>query len=504
MMAVLKVSLEQEHQAREQLDEKLQRTQADLKTREELLSEREARIRASQETLRGKSEEALRLAQERAALEAQVAQTRSTLSQLQTQLAASTNEAQLSRQQLAAMEADLRRRQQELASAVSEAQFSKERLAQMDADLRKRQEACEAVNSEARVAKGVLESLQEDLRKQHQQALQLQSTLSKVEQERAATEAEKQLLAGRLQVVETERKLAHEQVQAERTEKARLMDTTSKLTEGVQQLAKQSENIAEKSDVLAKKSELIVQKSEAIRNEIQQSRPIAPNTFYAEFLTNRVTVSVATSRPGLVSRVDRNSDAHSVLVSDGTNTFALVHIEDTPLELAMPGTDWDRLMVTLRTRQQIVSVPELRFWAYDPRVLLIPVDPVRVKALGSKVYPLATDPHKFPEAILVGTRDSYYGECAFQLDPEHRQYVRMDRNLFRRLAGNFSPSRGDLVFGKNGQVLGVMVNKEYCAVVHTAASMATFRTGVVVQDQRTGSWLAAMRKHLDPLPIKLQ
>ncbi len=36
-----------------------------------------------------------------------------------------------------------------------------------------------------------------------------------------------------------------------------------------------------------------------------------------------------------------------MLVTDGTNIFALCHVQDTPLTLWDPGTDWDKFTGTL-------------------------------------------------------------------------------------------------------------------------------------------------------------
>jgi hypothetical protein len=117
---------------------------------------------------------------------------------------------------------------------------------------------------------------------------------------------------------------------------------------------------------------------------------------------------------------------------------------------------------------------------------------------------VASDPYKFQEAILVGASANYYGECKFQIDPANPRYVRMDRNLFKRMVGAFSPSAGDLVLSKTGQVIGVMVNKEYCAVLNNFGSLFSIRTGPDVASQQTGTLLAAMQRQLEALPLRLQ
>ena len=57
-------------------------------------------------------------------------------------------------------------------------------------------------------------------------------------------------------------------------------------------------------------------------------------------------------------------------------------VEDTPLSFSAPGTDWEQLTGTLRKGFAEVPIGRIMFWAYDPRVLLIPVDAAQVKAFG--------------------------------------------------------------------------------------------------------------------------
>jgi hypothetical protein len=63
------------------------------------------------------------------------------------------------------------------------------------------------------------------------------------------------------------------------------------------------------------------------------------------------------------------------------------------------------------------------------------------------------------------------------LDQELPGYVRMDNRLLRRLFGDFSPSQGDLVLSKTGELLGVMVSSDLCALVDNFLPMATLVTG---------------------------
>ena len=76
--------------------------------------------------------------------------------------------------------------------------------------------------------------------------------------------------------------------------------------------------------------------------------------------------------------------------------------------------------------------------------------------------------------MLVGANEGYYGECNFQIEPNTPQYVKLDRSLLKGLFGKFNPSRGDLVFSRTGELLGIMVNDTYCLTIRNFAAAATF------------------------------
>ncbi len=70
--------------------------------------------------------------------------------------------------------------------------------------------------------------------------------------------------------------------------------------------------------------------------------------------------------------------------------------------------------------------------------------------MGCKIYHLANDPYVFQDAVVVGTREDYYGQCKFQIDVSTPQYLKMDHNSLKGLFGKFNPSSGDLVLSQDG------------------------------------------------------
>jgi hypothetical protein len=303
--------------------------------------------------------------------------------------------------------------------------------------------------------------------------------------------SERQKLTTQLQVAEAERRLAAEQaahmreeVKVEREEKARLTQQAEKLAEGVQSLASRNGELA---------------------REIHENRALAPNTIFSEFVSNRVEARFLAARSGLFGiESNKRRETETVLVTDGTNIFAMCHVQDTPLTLWTPGTDWEGLTGTFERNTASLGIRALSFHQMDPRIVLMPVSATEAAQLGCRVYRVSATPFKFQDAVLVGAREGYYGECRFQIDLSTPDYLKLDNNFLKGLFGKFNPSRGDLVFSKSGDLLGIMANSTYCFMLHSFDTAATFQFGQDIRAQHTGDALSRLYSYVFQMPFKLQ
>jgi hypothetical protein len=387
-------------------------------------------------------------------------------------------------QQVQAFRQELQRREQQTAQLEQQQTNLQQQFAAAQTNLQTLSQQLQSSSTDALISKEKLAAMQAELRRQTEQAAALQQQLAQLSSSNQLAVTEKQRLAGQLQVAETEKRLAtervslmQEEVKVERAEKA-------KLAEGVKALASRSDQLAK---------------------EIRESRPLAPNTIFNEFVTNRVQASFSAVRPGFLGgESNKRTETQTVLVTDGTNTVALCHVQDTPLSFGFPGTEWDGLAGTLERNGTRVPIRSLSFYQLDPRVVFMPVTPAEARALGGKVYRAASDPYKFQDAVLVGAQEGYYGECAFQVDLTAPLYVKMDHNSLKGLFGKFNPSRGDLVFSRTGELLGVMANSTYCMMIKNFNATATFQFARDVRDQQTGETLTRLYSLIARLPYKLQ
>lgn len=455
VVETLSAALEQERQSRQELLGELAEARQSLTQHEQIVTEQEKTLTEQERALN----EQQRILEERAR-----------------RLAAFQQQLQRKEEEARRLEADRARLQQEYVQTQTSVQSLQKQVAE--------------TTTEARVSQAQLEAIQAELRRRLDEAERMQQKMGELETARRTTEAEKHQLATQLQVAETEKRLVRAQVDAMvdeiqivREEKERLHNQTTKLSEGVTSLAQQSS---------------------ALTQEIRENRPLAPNTIFSDFVANRVHSDFQAIRRGIFGReVSRQKEAKTILVNDGMRTYALFHIDDTPLTFADPGTDWDWLTGNLRRKSAVVPIDQLWFLHTDPRIAVVPLTESQAQQLNGKIYHFASDPYKFQDAVVVGASEGYYGECRFELDPALPQYIKMERSTLRGLFGKFNPSRGDLVFSKSGELLGLMVNNDHCALLSNLSRARAIRFGIDIADQRTGFLLAEMRGRIDRLPAQL-
>ncbi len=397
-------------------------------------------------------------------LAAQLSSTQGSLSEREKNLAALQQQKGQLESALATTQSGARELEQRFTTTAKEASLSKEELARMQRELEERK-------AEAERQKAALAQMERQNAEARQRIENLNVAVRVAEQE-------KQLISQNLAE-------AKQQVAVERLERVKVQEQTTRLTQGVGQLA-------EKSGELSK--------------EIRDNRPINPNVIFTDFLANRVQTKITARRPGfltVLSPTVKDRATQTVLVSDGNKIYALMHLSDTPFALSETPPDYDQITGQLIRGSFNAPMAQLQFLQLDPRVVVVPVDESLVALMGAKVYQLAKEPFKFPEAVLVRADDGRYGETPFHIDQSNAGYVKLDNRIVTRLFGEISPKRGDLVFSKTGEIIGLMVNNDYCAVLGNFTPAYTIKIGDN-PEPKTSVILADIFTRLQRLPFKLQ
>jgi hypothetical protein len=393
--------------------------------------------------------------------------------------------------QIASIQKQLESREQEAARLQQQQQEGdrrqaelQQRIAAAETSVQNLNQKLQSSSAETVLTREKLAAMEAEAKKHGQEAADLQRQLSQLSESNRTVLQERQQLATQLQVAQVEKKHASEQVAKMQEEVKTEREEKAKLAEGVKALASRSGEL---------------------EKEVRENRPLSPNTIFNDFLSNRVDASFVASRSGLLGvEATKRKETSTILVTDGTNTFALCHIQETPLSLWNPGTSWESLTGNITRNLASAPIRSLAFFDADPRIVSMPIPSADAQRLGGKIYRLSSDPFKFQDAILVGAKEGYYGETRFEIDPSTPDYFKLDHNFLKGIFGKFNPSRGDLVFSKTGELLGIMANGSYCLRVQGLRSSTSIRFGPDVRDQNTGPLLSQLYMEVFQFPQKLQ
>ncbi|MDG1891125.1 MAG: hypothetical protein P8L18_07425 [Verrucomicrobiota bacterium] len=477
MLDVLTMALEEERQSKASMAEELDEIRDSLKNKESALQEKEGRILRIEDNLLSVEERASQLGRERELLRQQYQDTQKNVTFLQ--------------EQYVSVKADAKQLQENLSMRSGEVIDSRARLTTIESELQVRRK----------------------------EAQRMQDKMDSLEKERKANEKEKFELALELKQSQTaeiiirehydaakhEIKDAREDVDYSRAQVSLARKEIDQARGDVVILREEKDKVQEHAQTLARGVEELAEQSEEIRKDMLKNTPMAANTIYNQFIQNRISTRFYAARSGVFGQnVKKESTTHSVLVRDKERVYALYHIDGTPFSLWAGDGTWEQLTGVVRRDPNAYSVALMAFLKADPRLMVVPVGAKQADKLGSMVYSLAEDPYKFQEAILVGAKDGYYGETAFKMDPNNPNYVRMDKNALAKLRGRFTPSMGDLVFSKTGELLGMMVNSSYCVVLKSIETTLQFSFGLNVASERSADIMALQNGELEALPLRFQ
>jgi|GEM_PF-266039 len=375
-------------------------------------------------------------------------------------------------------------------------------------------------DSEKKLLVNNLSQMQQQVNDIRQEKLQLQATTSRLSENVGQLAKASETMTQEVGALRQDNKVISEQV-------GMVAQESQKVAGEVARVAEQSKATAQEVGALAQKSEMVVQevgqltesskviqkdvvqlakKSENIVKEMRENQPINLNILFNGFRSNRVDVAVQGLKPTLFTTVSRSSEVSTVIVQSGFRYYALLHIEDTPFELAQRGRgdNWKQISAGLSRELEEIDIATMSFLKSDPRVLLVPVSKEEVDRLGVTAYPTTRNPFKFEDAVLISKSGDYYGETPFRVDPDAPQYVKMRTKFLSRLFGEFSPSTGDLVFSKTGELLGVMVNRRYCVVLNDFRTAEDLKFHENLDAVPTGRKFEEMRFLLDRLPSEVR
>jgi archaellum component FlaC len=155
----------------------------------------------------------------------------------------------------------------------------------------------------------------------------------------------------------------------------------------------------------------------------------------------------------------------TIIMVDGSFAYSLVHAKDSPFKLEPFPRKLIKVSgeITSPKLKSPIPVTEIAFMD-DPRILIVPlyVNPVELRKTSSiELFSSPDNPYLFSEAVVVDAKDGRFGQTDFVRDERDARYIKVSHTRFAFVTGAFDPGKGDLVFSQKGEVLGILVNRNY-------------------------------------------
>jgi hypothetical protein len=294
--------------------------------------------------------------------------------------------------------------------------------------------------------------LQEELRAQQELTQDRVADLEAARENLTRLEAEQRQLSTRLQIRETEKEMLEQNLVAARAE--------------VERARVEAERAGQRSETLAAGVSELAATSTALQEEFRQAQPLSMNAIYRRFEDNRVFLRFAWRERLLLGSASRQAALQSIMVDTGAGVHAIFATANTPL--SDPARRLDPSAV-LTIGQRSFAVREVGFLAGEPAIAAVRVPDRIVEESGLQVFALAREPLRFGDAVLVSDDQEVFGEIPVRVPPGEPGLLEIESRLFNRLFGEFSPSPGDYVFSKTGELMGLMVRPNRARLLENPA-----------------------------------
>ena len=478
LIELLEKSLESELSSRENLTEDLSETRDSLLEKARLLAEREASLAQTQTELASTAAQAEKLQQTKAEIEAE----RATLSAEKARLEAErTKLAERFDQTRTELEASMGE-QIELVSTLGQ------------------------LKEETSVAKEKLSQTEEELTAREIDLAEREAQLKTAEEDKARLTAESEALNSQLQVAQAKRRLLEDNLTQEQAEKVQLQREkeqafarADRLTENVSELGQGVSQLGE--DVTT-----LTQASEDIKKEIESARPQTMSEIFTRFQNNRATITFTSTEKALLGGTSlRTYQSKSILIQDPNGLYYLVtHSGNSPFAFNKNANNILEVTLNVQLGSRRSNISQLAFLSTDPRILFVALPKRFVEASGMKPFPIALQPERWEEAVLVKNDESNFGRTEFRRLTESDRFLKMDRPALGQLFADFASSRGDLAFTKNSQFLGLLTDTEHAVVIDDFLASAVTQLGSQFSPSKSAATIDRLRDRVQQLPAKVR
>ena len=326
-----------------------------------------------------------------------------------------------------------------------------------------------------------------------------EAALKTAEADKAALQAERETLNRQLEVAQAERRLLEQNLTQEQTEKQQLQEEKEQAFARADRL---TENVSE----LGQGVSTLTQASEDIKKEIEAARPQTMSEIFTRFQNHRASLRFTATERGLFGAESiKTYESKSILIRDESGaTYLVTHSANSPFAFGKNANNLLAASLEVSLANRRFPVSQIGFLSADPRILFVPLPQSLVDASGLETFPLALQPERWEEAVLVKNDESNFGRTGFRRLTESERFLKMDRPALGQLFADFASSRGDLAFTKNSQFIGLLTDTEHAVVINDFLASAITRLGKGFDPEQNAATLDRLRDRLQQLPQKVR
>ena len=251
-------------------------------------------------------------------------------------------------------------------------------------------------------------------------------------------------------------------------------EDVSKVGQDVEGVKQTVSNVSEEVAGVGSKVENIQQdvaENAAVQEEnfrqLSERQTKTVNEIFSKYEENKIKLTFKYSHTsGLFSKETAETfTMDTVIMVDGSFAYSLVHSKDSPFKLEPRPRKLIKVTgeITSPKLKSPIPVTEIAFMD-DPRILIVPlyINPAELRKTSTiELFKSPINPYLFSEAVVVDAKDGRFGQTDFVRDERDSRYIKVSHTRFAFVTGAFDPGKGDLVFSQKGEVLGILVNRDY-------------------------------------------
>ena len=236
--------------------------------------------------------------------------------------------------------------------------------------------------------------------------------------------------------------------------------TVSDVSEEVAGVGSKVENIQQ--DV----AENAAEQKENFR-QLSERQTKTVNEIFSKYEENKIKLTFNYSYAGGLfgKETTETFSMDTIIMVDGSFAYSLVHSKDSPFKLDPRPRKLIKVSgeITSPKLNAPIPVKEIAFMD-DPRILIVPlyINPAELRKNSRlELFSSPANPYLFSEAVVVDAKDGRFGQTDFMRDERDARSIKVKHTRFAFVTGAFDPGKGDLVFSQKGEVLGILVNRDY-------------------------------------------